>query len=136
MIKFKRHSNSPQSSGRITSRPAKIFSHRTLFEIFYMIYVDDGAFAFETRKDTEIVSNLVFQHFDRFGLQIHIGSKSKLSKTECVFFPAPGHFESTALPTYSSSSLLVTLKQKNRMGEQSKKDMTKITTMQRGKSQL
>ena len=31
MIKFKRHRNSPQSSGRITSHPAKIFSHGTLF---------------------------------------------------------------------------------------------------------
>ena len=49
---------------------------------------------------------------------MHIGPNSKLSKTECLFFPAPGHFKlptptSTALPTYSSSSLPVALKQKN-----------------------
>ena len=116
MIKFKRHSNSPQSSGRINSHPVKTFSHGTLFKIFCMIYVDDGAFAFETRKDMEIGSNLVFQHFNRFGFQMHIGSKSKLSKTECVFFPSPGHFKSTALPTYSSSSLPVTIKYKKENG--------------------
>ena len=114
MIKFNGHSNSPQSSGRITSHPAKIFSHGTLFKIFFMLYVDDGAFAFETRKNMEIGSNLVFQHFNLFVLQMYIGSKSKLSKTECVFFPVPGHFKSTALPTYSSSSLPLTLKQKKR----------------------
>ena len=50
MIKFKRHSNSPQSSGRITSHPEKTFSHGTLFEIFCMIYVDNVASAFETSK--------------------------------------------------------------------------------------
>ena len=76
-----------------------------------MLYLDDGAFAFETRIYTEIGSNPVFQHFNRFVLQMHIGFKSKLSKIECVFFPAPGHFKSAALPTYSSSSLLLTLKQ-------------------------
>ena len=81
-----------------------------------MIYVNDGSFAFVTRKDTEIVSNLVFQHFNRFELQMHIGSKSKLSKTECDFFPAPGHFKSAVLPTYSPSPLPVTLKQKKENG--------------------
>ena len=116
MIKFKRHSNSPQSLGISTSHPEKTFSHGTLFEIFCILYVDDGEFAFETRKDIEIGSNLVFQHFNRFGLQMHIGFKSKLSKTECVFFSALGHFKSAALPTYSSSSLLVTLKQKKEHG--------------------
>ena len=79
-----------------------------------MLYVDDVALAFETRKDTEIRSNLVFQHFNCFGLQMHIGSKLKISKTEWVFFPAPGHFKSTALLTCYSSSLPVTLKQKKK----------------------
>ena len=52
---------------------------------------------------------------------MHIGSKSKFSEIECVFFPAPGHFKlltptSTALPTYSSSFLLATLKKKKENG--------------------
>ena len=95
MMKFRRKSNSPQSSGRITSHPENTFSQGILFELFCMIYVDDGTFAFKRRKETEIGSNLVFNHFRCFGLQMHIGSKSKPSKTECVFFPAPNHFKIT-----------------------------------------
>ena len=73
-----------------------------------MLYVDNGAFAFETRRDMEIGANLIFKHFARFGLQMHVGSKSKPSKTECVFPPAHSHFKlltlpSTALPEDSSS---------------------------------
>ena len=45
-IEFKRHSNSPQSSGKITSHPAKNFSQDTLFDNFCMLYMDNGAFAF------------------------------------------------------------------------------------------
>ena len=32
-------------------------------------------------KDTETGSNLLLKSFNRFGLQMHIGSKSKTSKT-------------------------------------------------------
>ena len=81
MIKLKNQSNSPQSAGRITSHPRKPFSHGTLFKIFCMLYVDDGAFAFPTRRELEIGANLVYHHFACFGLQMHIGSESKLSKT-------------------------------------------------------
>ena len=88
MIKLKRHSNSHQSSGRITSNTAKTFSHETLFKCFCMLYVDDGAFSLETRKYMEIGSNIVFKDFNHFGLQMHIRSKSKPSKKECVF-PLP-----------------------------------------------
>ena len=117
MIKFKLHSNSPQSSGRITSQPAKTFSHGTLIEIFCMLYVDDRAFSFETSKDMETGSNILFKLFKRFGLQMNSGSKSKLSKTEFVFFPAPIQFKlptttSTALPTDFYYSILVIIKQK------------------------
>ena len=52
-IEFKRHSNSPQSARRITSHTAKNFSQGTLFNIFCMLYVDDGAFAFISRRDIE-----------------------------------------------------------------------------------
>ena len=117
MIKFRRKSNSPQSSGRITSHPEKTFSQGILFGIFCMLYVGDGEFAFETRKEMEVGSNLVFNHFRRFGLQMPARSKPKPFKTECVFFPAPGKFKiltlpSTAIPIYSSPSQLAIPKQK------------------------
>ena len=85
MIKFKRQSNSPQTAGRITSHLAKTFSHWTLFKIFCMLYVNDGTFALKTRKDLEIVSYLVFKYFAHFGPIMKIGSRSKPSKTECIF---------------------------------------------------
>ena len=96
-------------------------SYGTLFEFFCMPYVDDGAFSFERRKDMETGSNLVFKQFNRFGLQMCIGSKSKPSNIECVFAPAPGHFKlptptSTALPTDSSSSLPIIVKKKKENG--------------------
>ena len=50
-IELKRHSNSPHSAGRITSHPAKNFSQGTLFDIFCMLYVNDGSFAFISRHD-------------------------------------------------------------------------------------
>ena len=46
--KFKQQSNSLQSSGIITSHHAKTFSNGTLYEKICMLYVDDGAFSFET----------------------------------------------------------------------------------------
>ena len=126
MIKFKRQSNSPQSAGRITSHPRKSFSHGTLFKIFCMLYVDDISFALPTRRELEIGANLVYHHFARFGLQMHIGSDSKLSKTECLFFPAPGHFKlpalpSTDLPPKPSSSLMVVPKSKQESEETKQK---------------
>ena len=112
MIKFKRQSNSPQSTGRITSHPRKSFSHGTLFGIFCTLYVHDGDFAFLSRRKLEIGANLIYHHFVRFDLQMHIVSDSKTSKTEFVFFPTPGHFKLPALPSTTpppdpSSSFLI-----------------------------
>ena len=55
-IEFKRHSNSPQSAGRITSHPAKNFSQGTLIDIFCMLYVDDGVLTFISRQEIEVLS--------------------------------------------------------------------------------
>ena len=50
-----------------------------------MLYVDDGAFVFESRTDTEKGTTLLTNHFARFGLEMHIVTEGKSSKTECVF---------------------------------------------------
>jgi hypothetical protein len=36
---------------------------------------------------------LIFHHFTRFGLEMHIGHGASESKTECVFFPPPQFFQ-------------------------------------------
>ena len=72
--------------------------------------------------------NLIYRHFAWFGLQIHVGSNSKPSKTECVSPPAPGHFKPPALsfippPDPSSSLPLVPkVKQENEETKRKRRD--------------
>ena len=39
--------------------------------------------------------DLVYHHFGRFGLEMHIGRGPSQSKAECVFFPPPQFFQTT-----------------------------------------
>ena len=77
--------------GQVCSHTQAMYKSRSLttFEIFQCLYVDDGAFPFDTREDMIQGMNLIYQHFARFGLEMHIGRNGKVSKTECVFFPPP-----------------------------------------------
>eukprot|EP00978_Attheya_sp_CCMP212_P016715 scaffold44003_cov57-Attheya_sp.AAC.1 len=65
-----------------------ILSKGAEFDLFYFLYVDDGAMLFDTREDLAKGTQLLFSHFARFGLEMHIGIGDKKSKTECVHFPA------------------------------------------------
>jgi exonuclease III len=56
--------------------------------IIAILFADDGAFLFSSRLDMVIGANLLFKHLKRFGLQMHIGTDGKPSKTEAMFFPA------------------------------------------------
>ena len=76
-----------------------------LFELFYMLYVDDGAFVFKSRHQLEIGIPLLLRHFAKFGLEMHIGKENKPSKTECVFFPTPGYFNFPTLPNSDASTI-------------------------------
>jgi len=61
-----------------------------IFDFWKSLYADDGAFLFETRNDLEKGAKLIYTHFRRFGLQMHIGENGKESKTEAVVFTAAG----------------------------------------------
>ena len=37
---------------------------------------------------------LLYRHFGQLGLEMHIGRRTAALKTECVFFPPPGFFDS------------------------------------------
>ena len=50
-------------------------------------------FSFRTREDLQCGMELIFHHFAKFGLKIHIGRGASESKTECVFFPPPQFFQ-------------------------------------------
>eukprot|EP00978_Attheya_sp_CCMP212_P006398 scaffold14557_cov67-Attheya_sp.AAC.1 len=43
---------------------------------------------FNTREDLEEGTQLLFSHFTRFGVEMHIGVGAKKSKMECILFPA------------------------------------------------
>ena len=91
-----------------------------------MLYVDDGAFAFPSRKELEIGSAVVRQQFAKFGLEMHVGSATKASKTEAVFFPAPGFFKLPPLPPSEDSSSTLPLvtkpKQENDITKRARED--------------
>ena len=86
MITFNTHTNSPRDRGSLTRQAPKTFSEGTLLNLFKILYVDDGAFPFEDRDQLTKGVQLIYEHFKRFGLEMHIGKGAKSSKTECVFF--------------------------------------------------
>ena len=70
--KFSRDNNSPLSDGQLISHQPRSFNRVALFEIFCMLYVDDRAFVFESRRQLEIGIPLLLRHFAKFGLEMHI----------------------------------------------------------------
>ena len=113
-LQFQQHNNSPISNRSIISHKRRTFSEGNLFEMFCMLYVDDGTFVFSSRKEIELGSSVICRQFAKFCLEIHVGSATKASKTEAIFFPAPGFFKLLPLPPSqaSFSSLPLTTKPK------------------------
>ena len=83
------------ADGKICSHTSKMAKSKKLiaYEILQCLYVDDGAFPFGTREDMQRGMELIYHHFARFGLEMHIGRGTSESKTECVFFPPPQFFQ-------------------------------------------
>ena len=50
--------------------------------------MDYGALPFVSREDTILGTNIVFETMARLGLNMHVGTKNKGSKTEAVYFPS------------------------------------------------
>ena len=49
-------------------------------------YADDTAFLFGSRADCECQTPLIVKHFDRWGLQVHVGTgQNTKSKSEVLF---------------------------------------------------
>lgn len=59
----------------------------TVFDLFYLLFVDDGAFLFENKEQLAKGAELLYKHFRKFGLQMHVGRFNETSKTEVMFFP-------------------------------------------------
>jgi hypothetical protein len=78
----------------------------TAVEILQCLYVDNGAFIFVSRANMMQGLALIYQHFGRLGLEMHIGRGENPSKTECIFFPPPDFIDlhMLALPAHESDN--------------------------------
>jgi len=57
------------------------------FQVDDLLYIDDGAFLFDTLEELTTASQIIYDHFMKFGLQMHVSTKDQKSKTETIFFP-------------------------------------------------
>ena len=57
-------------------------------EIFILLHIDDGVLPVVSGEDTILGTNIVFEIMARLGLNMHVGTKNKASKTEAVSFPS------------------------------------------------
>ena len=70
----------------------RINSTRTDFDFPDSEFADDTAVLYESRKDVVLYTPLLLTHFNRFGMEVHVGDISlpdKPSKTEILFVSAP-----------------------------------------------
>jgi hypothetical protein len=63
----------------------------TVFELWASLFADDCALLFNTRDDLIEGATCLFNHFRRFGLQMHIGRGQDASKTEAMYCPTRGN---------------------------------------------
>jgi hypothetical protein len=75
------------SKGQLTGH-LKNSAKRALDLIIHQIlYIDDGAFFFETREDATLGLNLINKVFAKLGLEMHIGRGNNQLKTEVMCVP-------------------------------------------------
>ena len=73
MINLRQHTHSPRNVGKLTGHKKNNLEQGTLLSLFCVLYVDDGAFTFEDQDQLTRGLNLIYHHFARFGLEMHIG---------------------------------------------------------------
>ena len=81
MVTFHQRTHLPRDKGFLNGHKRSIFANGTLFGLFSVLYVDDGAFPFDDRAQMEKRVELIFSHFTKFGLEMHIGRGGEPSKT-------------------------------------------------------
>jgi hypothetical protein len=77
-----------ENTGETTA--AKWDRKGSAFELWSSFFADDCALLFNSREDLITGANYLHHHLRLFGLLMHIGKGITESKTEAVFFPAPG----------------------------------------------
>ena len=90
MFNMRQHTHSPCDVGKITGHKKKSFDPGTLLALFCVIYVDNGMFTFEDCDQITQGLTLIYHHFTRFGLKMHVDNGKNTSNTKCEFFPPLG----------------------------------------------
>ena len=126
MIILKQHRNSPQSSGKITSHPAKTFSHKTLFEKYVCSLLMMENVTSRQEKTWNLYPILCSNTSTILGCKCNL-APSKNPPRQNEFFPVLGYFKlhtppSTELPTDSSYYIPIIPKQKKENGETRQKN--------------
>ena len=75
-----------------------------VFKIMQILYLDDGAFIFDSRSDLIKGVKLIDSLFKKFGMEMHVGKDEKASKTECIMFPPPGFLKQDSIEGRNNSS--------------------------------
>jgi hypothetical protein len=69
--------------GRLLSQSTK--SMGELFELIFLLYVDDGTFVFDSRDELERGAQAIYDTFKSLGLTMHIGTQGNKSKSEAMY---------------------------------------------------
>jgi hypothetical protein len=88
LLHYPKAENNKIQHGMLAGQKTGTRATQEKLSITAILFADDGAFPFKSRLDMVIGANLLFKHLKRFGLQMHVGTESKPSKTEAMFFPA------------------------------------------------
>ncbi len=94
VLKVAHSSDDDLESGCIHGHTPRMYNSTrlTVFEIFQLLCVNNGAFPFPDCNALIAGINLVYSYFACFGVEIHIRWGEESSKTECVFFAPPQFF--------------------------------------------
>ena len=72
MINLRQHTHSPCDVDKLTGHKKNNLEQGTLLALFCVLYVDDRAFTFQDQDQLTRGLNLIYKHFARFGLEMHI----------------------------------------------------------------
>ena len=125
--------------GQLLRHDVKKCSKSTSLEEYFItdiIYVDDEALPFKSRQQLCKGLPIAQRIMTELGLEMHVGRRltttsedntpeviTKESKTECIFFPSPGHFKQLAIDNRLSKQQLLLLSDDNiGDGDDDKKD--------------
>lgn len=127
-VEFMRPSNEDFQTGKLHRHPMKknrageiiVNDQHISFHVNTTIYVDDMAVPFTSREQLMKGSPIIQSIFSKLGMEVHVGKEeevidentgerktviTKKSKTECVWYPAPGEIRGLATMTLAADDL-------------------------------